>query len=362
MNNQTHWQVFLDTEVFRRAQLNFDCTPFRCLQSLVNAGMVNVVTTSVVVEEVHSWVLTRSKEIVAAQKRFHKEAGLLRAADYAAAASALERIDATSLVDALRSSFAKGLKDLKATILEPTDVGVHEILDDYFASRPPFSSGEKKSEFPDAISMACLRRWAGQQASTVYVVSNDNDLAACCNPTNSLTHIPEVDALLTLIHSSEPARIEFVCRTALELAPRVGFQVRFDFANLDFSLFDQVGEVLDVNVTTVVHPTKFEVLSLDAAKAVLSTSVLVSYNAEIDYEDLATAFLDDDDETWRARRSFHRVVHRHAQVHVEVDVRWNGLDGTRFEIDNTRIVRPRSIGIVADAEDDDDDELQDERA
>lgn len=60
------------------------------------------------------------------------------------------------------------------------------IIDDYFELRPPFKIGEKRKEFPDAISAAILRNWCDQTDTKLCVVTGDSDWVPLC--TDKLTY------------------------------------------------------------------------------------------------------------------------------------------------------------------------------
>ena len=56
------------------------------------------------------------------------------------------------------------------------NVSHDEVIRRYFATEPPFSTKErKKSEFPDALALLSLERWATQNKSLVLLVSADGD-------------------------------------------------------------------------------------------------------------------------------------------------------------------------------------------
>lgn len=57
-------------------------------------------------------------------------------------------------------------------------VSLSEVTERYFQSLAPFSSSvKKKNEFPDAIALLALEKWAKENGELIYAVSQDNDWA-----------------------------------------------------------------------------------------------------------------------------------------------------------------------------------------
>ena len=62
-----------------------------------------------------------------------------------------------------------------AKIVKASDhIGVEELTDLYFSVKPPFEqTGDKKSEFPDAIALLTLEAWAIKNNKKILAVSSD---------------------------------------------------------------------------------------------------------------------------------------------------------------------------------------------
>ena len=76
-----------------------------------------------------------------------------------------------------------------AIVIDSSGVALKEVTDMYFASEPPFEeAGEKKSEFPDAIALLSLERWARDNKKKILVVSKDKGRKAFCDESEYLEH------------------------------------------------------------------------------------------------------------------------------------------------------------------------------
>ena len=73
------------------------------------------------------------------------------------------------------------------------------LFEGYFASDPPFGSGRKKNEFPDALALHALERTAARRGSGILVASKDGDWRAFCERSRWLYLVPEIEAALGLV-------------------------------------------------------------------------------------------------------------------------------------------------------------------
>lgn len=111
--------------------------------------------------------------------------------------------DPTSSKLLAEAAFERWLKDAKVVFVSDK-VELEPILDDYFEKRPPFSE-KKKSEFPDAIVAAALKEWCREKRQTLYLVTSDSDLQACCSEEGPIFFLRSVAEVI----SHAAASIEF---------------------------------------------------------------------------------------------------------------------------------------------------------
>jgi hypothetical protein len=122
-----------------------------------------------------------------------RHAGLLQ---QLGASLAVDRVrDESTAVGTLEAAFDRFLQRTRAINI-PVIPDLTGVLDDYFAQRPPFST-KKKSEFPDAISIASVRLWCEQNGATAYIVSEDGDLQACCSESGPLFHARLINDIIS---------------------------------------------------------------------------------------------------------------------------------------------------------------------
>ena len=146
--------------------------------------------TDVTTREVRSQL----RELLAeANASLSKHSGLLQ---QLGVSSAIDRVrDQSTALGTLEAAFDQFLQDTRAINI-PLISDLTGVLDDYFAQRPPFST-KKKSEFPDAISIASVRLWCQQNRATAYIVSEDRDFQACCSESGPLFHAESINDIIS---------------------------------------------------------------------------------------------------------------------------------------------------------------------
>lgn len=73
------------------------------------------------------------------------------------------------------------LSDFDVVRLKYDGVTIAQVMDWYDAGEPPFGTGTKRKEFPDAFAIAILSAYAEQHSCYVAVVSQDRDFKKACD-------------------------------------------------------------------------------------------------------------------------------------------------------------------------------------
>lgn len=205
--------VFIDTQAFRKARLDWNGRSLAKLVEFAKKGQLVLLVTDITMREVKAQIQELLAEI---HTSLSKHSGILQ---QLGASVALDRVsDQTAARKALDAAFDQFLEKTGA-VKVPLVSDVRGVLDDYFGRRPPFST-KKKSEFPDALSIASLRLWCEQRHSTAYVVSEDPDLRDCCSEHGPLLHAGSIADIISQATVSEELH------NALEKALRASSYLR----------------------------------------------------------------------------------------------------------------------------------------
>lgn len=105
-------------------------------------------------------------------------------------------------VAASARQFAEYVAETGCEIVDdPRLANMRKVFDDYFAGNPPFGSGAKKNEFPDAIALSALEVEAERRNTHFLLVSKDGDWRKSCVRSERLHLVPELERALDLINA-----------------------------------------------------------------------------------------------------------------------------------------------------------------
>jgi len=233
--------VFVDTEAFRRAQYDWDGKVLSKLARFAKDGHVRLLITDITIREVCSQLGEWKAEAMNAVRKYEVVFGQLQES------GAVATLSDPGALPKLEAAFAHFLRVTKA-IDVPIVTSVNEILLDYFARRPPFSS-KKKAEFPDAIVIASLRAWCEERKAKAYVVSADQDMEACCSSSGPLLYAKSITDIISQATVSKELHdaLERALFNSEALEDLLSEQLRrLTVVRGDMRLRDLTGEVQDV--------------------------------------------------------------------------------------------------------------------
>jgi len=161
--------ITFDTQTVEANSFHFDGGLLSQLKQFAD-GPVHVVVSEIVVREIFKHLVEKTRAARDAVVAAHK-----KAVDCGLAAREIPFIAETVDIRAVaRARLDKFLGEVGAEIIRPSDVRMFDLIEAYFQPAPPFSSaGKNKAEFPDAIALLSIERWANDTNSKVLAVSND---------------------------------------------------------------------------------------------------------------------------------------------------------------------------------------------
>ncbi|MDA8430237.1 MAG: PIN domain-containing protein [Geobacteraceae bacterium] len=82
-------------------------------------------------------------------------------------------------------------------------VTVSVLLKQYFSNQPPFAeTGKKKNEFPDAIILMAIEKWAENEDKFVLAVAKDDDWKRYCETSKRIVYEEELSAGLAAFNTA----------------------------------------------------------------------------------------------------------------------------------------------------------------
>lgn len=170
--------IFIDTSII--IQENYlSGIKLRKLATLANQGQINLFFTSIIDNEVSRNITVESEKLVQAEKTFKRQLESKHRI-----AKILCDLEEMSFVNnsfydfeqLVQEKFKRFKEFAKITTVHPlTEFNISTIIDDYFQSKPPFGSANKKNEFPDAISFKIAADYLNSIKSKAIYLTSDND-------------------------------------------------------------------------------------------------------------------------------------------------------------------------------------------
>src|SRR6266446_3640012 len=189
--NSTHLEtpfVFIDTQAYVANAFGWHGIHLGKLATLCSDGTLKLLMTTITRREIIRKIEEALDEAIERTKKYKtvlSNGGLN-----------VELLDdrQTLLANAI-DRFLAFLRTAQA-IEVPINVSLEAVLDDYFASSPPFAK-RKGKEFPDAFAGASLVAWLRRSGNTAYVVSGVGDFEALCERHSCLIYAKSISEVLS---------------------------------------------------------------------------------------------------------------------------------------------------------------------
>jgi hypothetical protein len=332
--------VFIDTEVFDAANLNFESATFKELVRLVQGGFVKVFMTSITKAEVKAHIREQIRNAGFGLKRFRKDKRILR--NVSACESLFKDFDEEAAVKEIEQKFETFIVDADVTVLDLRHNDADAIFESYFRMKPPFGDGKKKYEFPDAFAQEALTKWCERNNSEMYVVSADSDWQSTDKRLIPLRMLKEfIDAAVT---DQAKELSEVVMSLYEKHLDKVKEAITEAFQNSGFYTDDVDGDVNEVKVTHL-DVNDPQLIEVEEGLATISVSVNLDYEADVSYEDDDEGIWDGEDHRWFYRPTKHVEVEESENFEAELEVQFD-MDTDVFDVACSSFGKDFSVTVL----------------
>jgi hypothetical protein len=186
--------ISIDTSIFDQKQRGLEWGLLKRVQQFKGSSVVFLLS-EIVHRELASHLLKDATESESALRKTLKS---MSTAWHLSTDSRIEILEIAtgqkSADEIAKSRLNSFLKATGAELVNTADhVSITELLGRYFDQQPPFGQKEgKKHEFPDALALLSLERWAELNDAVVLVVSADNDWQNYCSESARLIGINDL--------------------------------------------------------------------------------------------------------------------------------------------------------------------------
>ncbi|MFW5407090.1 PIN domain-containing protein [Pectobacterium brasiliense] len=283
--------VFLDTSAYQAKNFQFGFYDLARLEQMVAEEKIHLLVTDVIRSEIEAHIRKFADDTVSQLKKFQKAAAFLRVAEESTGGGLFVSVNAEAVFEEAMTKFRalmdNGLTEqVPVSIIEPA-----QIFRDYFSASPPFHREAKKSEFPDAFSLAAVDKVARERNHMVYIVSADGDMKAVADRNPNFIHLEKLGQLLDLVNRNDEELaalsgfadnvLQMLMATVLDNAQEIleeGEYIPSSSGNIDHDISDI--EILDIDFA------ELQLIDLDTDGAtyevVFNVSLLATYDS-VDY-------------------------------------------------------------------------------
>lgn len=330
--------ISLDTQVFVATSFGFNGKSFEALKKHLANGRLNLVMTDITVHEVKLRIKQSVAEELIHQRTYVNEAGALFNSSLPDVLVGLKKLDPAVVTKDICDRFDAFLGETNATIIDASNLTAGDVLEKYFAGEPPFGPGEKKKhEFPDAFAIQALAEWAENNDKQMFVVSKDVLFQDSCGECSHLISKQTINEVLDQVASDDEQIAAFVRSQTMKRVSEVIAKAKAEFEDRYYWVEDENGDA-HVEVTSLTPADEPEIIEIDTEDATLQLSVACDYKAYLSYDDSATASYDEGTLVYVEHRD--EEVDREAELTVEIEVSFEGMDPDSFEIIGISLISP----------------------
>ena len=342
--------VFIDTSIFIGQNYNYQNDVFDSLRRQVVSNQIKVYVTDITVREVEAHIEADVSKAIQEFSNLKKKARIFRNINESPFKSFFQEIDEAKVCKELKGQFAEFLDQIDAQILSTNKVSIEAVFDKYFGKHPPFGTGKKKAEFPDAFVIETLESWCKENGEKIYVISSDTDVEKSCENINYLIYLDSIAKFINIIESHDEALASKVRELIKANIEKIKESIAESFCEEGFWIEDQDGDVNEVSVNELDIE---DILLLDISKdsAVVQLSVITSFSADITYDDLDTATYDSEDKILIPWQTISKTVDQDVEYTAIVHVGYNLEDKESLVIRKVIINTENGFGFSVSSND-----------
>jgi hypothetical protein len=316
--------VFLDTCIF--VAENYNSTAYQTLIRLAAIGAVKLKTTDITLREIKAQIAEKVAEgVKSLQAKSGKSAVLRNFQGYSELMEKFTASKAEALANELWNRVEEQLNQANVEIISASSFPAGPIFDAYFAQKPPFGTGEKRKEFPDAFAIAALEAWCEENCEVLHVITTDGTVRTACEASDNLYPLEKlaefVDLALRRDEYVERA-VEYLQEHMEPIKDALKEAIEDQYIYLEDEDGDgeaAVNEIESIYVDDVVES--------EGDRMILRCSAMVDLTARVSYDDPNMTFWDSEDKTAYVAGHVNADLDRTIDVTAEVTILWEDRAG-----------------------------------
>ncbi|MGJ7558721.1 PIN domain-containing protein [Variovorax sp. RB3P1] len=307
--------VFLDTNVFAGQSYNFDSSAFTTFTAAAQAHTIELLLPDPIEKEVSRHIRERSEKAVKALNDARREAPFLKKWAHFPKDSLGEVVD-YEITRVAGNEWHRFKKQFTVKQLGYEGVSIAQVMGWYDRAVPPFGTGAKRKEFPDAFAVAILDKYADDNNALIAVVSDDQDMKTACKSRPRFLSFASLPRLTELLVTNS-AEVESLREAILRSLDLVHDAVLEQAADLGWYHESSDFEIVESDLTAADFDD-VRVVALGQKEATIAFEGLISAEHDMRWK------VEDFDGEWitrRARIIDSGVIHGMAKVELNPQTR-----------------------------------------
>ncbi len=342
--------VAIDTSSYEKGAFNFEWTVLRRLVPLLKEHHVQLYISDIVRREVESHIATKVAASVARHNKSLESSDMRLIRHLSPGGMKLfEPLDPQEFIERAMRAFKAFLRQNGAIEVTTGTIDATPVLRAYFEARPPFgSSSDKRYEFPDAIQLVALDRFAATHGVDITVVTEDKGMVDACADFENLKAAYEIKTFLESLATNDAALAAFIRHNVVARHRELEPLISESFKKLSFHVSDVDGDVTEILVTGVhVYDPIITSVSDDrdpgAADVLMSASI--NYEVELEYQDYSEAMWDSEEKEWLFARTVTDTTSSTFETSALARVTFRGLDPDSVSFEAAGITEPSLVYV-----------------
>lgn len=294
--------LLIDSCIYRAECFKFDKGLLNYISKLCQKNKIRLLYSDIIYKEVLGMMIEKCIECT------HNISSAIKAINFLNDENMIKDIKNVSkeqLSNLSKAKLDKYIKQSKASIIE-LNIDIQTIIDDYFSSNPPFGSGDKKSEFPDAIVLQSLDNKNFEEFDSIYILSNDKDWAKFCLDKSKYKFFDDIYKCIIELSSDEDQTMLYDEQLYNWIIKKNNLNELTDLLENELlsgfdvnKIIDDNAEIIDNNSTLslIIDP---QCIYFDKENGVLD--FCISFNTNVDFTteglDYNSAYYDKEDEKY----------------------------------------------------------------
>ncbi|MBI5604275.1 MAG: DUF4935 domain-containing protein [Deltaproteobacteria bacterium] len=273
--------IFIDTCIFEQTGFNFESAKLKPFRDALNGMKLTFIDPDPTFRERARHLRERVEEAVKSLEKIEKSLPIITKLEKWPKASSIREWEIRRLVNKSLEEFLKPMKHVKVGY---DGIDMHRVMTWFDHGRAPFGKGKKSKEFPDALAVAILDRYAQTNKCEIAVVSRDEDFERACAERTNLLYFSSLAAYLQ-VYQGESERVKLVQAWFEEKPDSLDEWIADAFVKIDFEIEEGwKGDLNDQQVDEV-KITDFYVVAVADKECTVSFEAEVSFTVYADYED-----------------------------------------------------------------------------